>query len=61
MYIAGMSSTLNGSLVIQCFKHDDAFKFRDGIILDFYMGLPHVDGFHGPWLNFQRARVGVCV
>ena len=25
------------------------------------LGLCNIDGFHGAWLHFRRARLGVCV
>ena len=37
-----MSPTLNGSSVIQRFERSDVIKIRNGIILDFYVGLPHM-------------------
>ena len=33
----------SGSLVIQRFKHNDAIKICNGIIFDFYTGLPHME------------------
>ena len=37
-----MSPTLNGSSAIRHFKHSDVIEIRDGIIFDFYTGLPHI-------------------
>ena len=37
-----MSPALNESSAIRRFKHSNAIKIRDGIIFDFYMGLPHI-------------------
>ena len=37
-----MSPTLSGSLALQCVKLSDALEIRNGIIFDFYPGLPHV-------------------
>ena len=37
-----MSTALNGSSVIQCFEYNNAIEIHDGIIFDFYMGLPHI-------------------
>ena len=36
-----MSPALNGSSAIRRFEHSDAIEIRDGIIFDFYPGLPH--------------------
>ena len=37
-----MSLTLSGSSVLQCLKLGDALEIRNGIIFDFYSGLPHM-------------------
>ena len=37
-----MSPTLNGSTALQRFEHGNAVKVRNGIMFDFYLGLPHV-------------------
>jgi len=37
-----MSPTLNRSSVLQCFKHRSAIEIRNGIMFDFYPGLPHM-------------------
>ena len=37
-----MSSGLKESSVIRRFEHNNAIKICDGIIFDFYMGLPHI-------------------
>ena len=37
-----MSPALNGSSVIRHFEHSDAIEMHDGIIFDFYTGLPHM-------------------
>ena len=37
-----MSPALTGSSEIQRFEHTDAIKIRDGIMIVFYPGLPHV-------------------
>ena len=42
VYIARMSSTLSGSLALQRVKLGDALEIRNGIIFDFYSGLPHL-------------------
>ena len=40
--VAHMSPALSGSLVLQRIKLGDAIEIRDGIIFDFYPGLPHM-------------------
>ena len=37
-----MSPALNGSSVIRCFEYRGAIRICDGIIFDFYTGLPHI-------------------
>ena len=37
-----MSRTLNGSTALQRFEHGNTVEIRDGIMFDFYLGLPHV-------------------
>ena len=37
-----MSPTLNGSSALEHFKHGNAIKIRNGIMFDFYPGLPHM-------------------
>ena len=37
-----MSPALNGSSVLQRFEHSNAIKIRNGIMFDFYPGLPHM-------------------
>ena len=41
-YTLCRSPALNGSSAIQHLKLSDAIKIRDGIIFNFYMGLPHL-------------------
>ena len=36
-----MSSALSGSSALQCVKLGDTLEIHDGIIFDFYLGLPH--------------------
>ena len=38
-----MSPTLNGSSVLQCFEHSNAIEIRNGIMFDFYPGLPQIE------------------
>ena len=42
VYIARMNSTLNGSSALQHFKCSNAIEIRNGIMFDFYPGLPHI-------------------
>ena len=42
VYIARMSPTLSGSSALQHIKLGDALEIRNGIIFDFYPGLPHI-------------------
>ena len=41
-YPACMSPTCNGSAALQCFECDIMIKIRNGILFDFYPGLPCV-------------------
>ena len=43
IYTACMSPTLNGSSVLERFEHSNAIKMHNGIMFDFYPGLPHMD------------------
>ena len=43
VYIARMSPTLSGSSALQRVKVGDALEMRNGLIFDFYSGLPHID------------------
>ena len=40
-YTVCLSPTLNGSSGIQYFERSDAIEVRNGIIFDFYTGLPY--------------------
>ena len=42
MYTARLSPALNGSSEIRCFERSDVIEIHNGIIFDFYVGLPHV-------------------
>ena len=42
IYKVCMSPALKESSKRWCFKRDDVLKVCDGIIFDFYVGLPHV-------------------
>ena len=37
-----MSPVLNGSSMLEHFEHSDATEIRNGIMFDFYTGLPHI-------------------
>ena len=37
-----MSPTLNRSCVLQCFKHSNVVRIHNGIMFDFYLGLPYM-------------------
>ena len=39
-YASRLSPARNGSSEIQRFEHSDAIEMHDGIIFDFYTGLP---------------------
>ena len=40
--MAHMSPALNGSTALQHFERGNAVKIRNGIMFDFYPGLPHI-------------------
>ena len=42
IYIAWMSPTLNGSSALQCFERCNTIKICNGIMFNFYPGLPHL-------------------
>ena len=42
IYKARMSSTLNRSSAVRRFEGNDAIEICDGIIFNFYTGLPHM-------------------
>ena len=37
-----MGPTINGRTALQCFKLGNAVEIRNGIMFDFYPGLPHM-------------------
>jgi len=37
-----MSPTPNGSSALQHFEHGNAIEIRNGVMFDFYPGLPHM-------------------
>ena len=42
MYVARLSLALNGSSALQHFERGNTVKIRNGIMFDFYPGLPHL-------------------
>ena len=42
VYTAHMSPALNGSSALQHFERSNAIEIRNGIMFDFYPGLPHI-------------------
>ena len=42
IYAARTSSTLNRSFALQCFKRSNTVQICNGVMLDFYPGLPHM-------------------
>ena len=38
-----MSPALNGSSALQCFECSNAIEIRNGIMFDFYPGMPHIE------------------
>ena len=52
-----MSPALNGSSAVRCFEHSDAIEICNGIILDFYMGLPHICSAQSENLRFLETAI----
>ena len=42
VYTVRMSSALNGSSVLERFERGNGIEIRNGIMFDFYPGLPHI-------------------
>ena len=42
VYPAHMNPALNGSSVLECFEHGNVMEICNGIMFDFYPGLPHI-------------------
>ena len=42
LYIACINRALNGSFALQHFNGSNVTKIRNGIMFDFYPGLPHI-------------------
>ena len=43
VYTVRMSPTRNGSTALQCFECGNALEIHNGIMFDFYLGLPHIE------------------
>ena len=52
VYTVRMSPALNGSSTLEHFEHSNVSEIRNGIMFDFYPGLPHV---------FPMWKGGVCM
>ena len=58
IYEERMNPALNRSSAIRHFKHSDVIEIRDGIIFDFYMGLPHLNFYTGlPHLSITIVQI----
>ena len=55
-----MSLTLNGSSVLECFECSNAIEIHNGMMFDFYPGLPHIIVVARliAWVIMQACRVG---
>ena len=42
IYTERMSPALNKSSALECFECSNVIKIRNGIVFDFYLGLPHM-------------------
>ena len=42
VYTVRMSPALNGSSVLECFERGNAIEIHNGIMFNFYPGLPHM-------------------
>ena len=56
VYIVRMSPTLSGSSALQCVKLSDVLEIRNGIIFNFYLGLPHIALEPG---RLYRKKIGM--
>ena len=52
---ARMCPTPNGSSALQRFTRRNALEIRNGIMFDFYLGLPHIDDTKIYWLITQGS------
>ena len=63
IYTAHMSPVLNGSFALQRFERSNAIKICNGIMFDFYPGLPHVSLIyryqHGKKIGSERRWYNV--
>ena len=50
IYTAHMSPTLNGSFALECFERGNAIKIRNGMMFNFYPGLPHMHNYMQYWI-----------
>ena len=50
IYTVHMSPTLNGSFALECFERSNAIEIRNGIMFDFYPGLPHMHNYMQYWI-----------
>ena len=50
VYTVRMGPTFNGRSALQRFERGNAIEIRNGIMFDFYLGLPHigVNKLHSP-------------
>jgi len=61
-----MRPALNGSSALQRFERSNASEIRNGIMFDFYPGLPHITYVYINWLtNITKLKtfflsIGVC-
>ena len=48
-----MSPALNGSSALQRFERSNAIEIRNGIMFDFYLGLPHMYSLITPRFTYN--------
>ena len=56
-----MSPALNGSSVLQCFEHSNVIEICNGVMFDFYLGLPQIGNIISGVFNWYRNVIGVCL
>ena len=58
-----MSPALNASFALQCFKCSNAIELHNGIMFDFYPGLPHVEIENVACFGFfvQSGSIAECL
>ena len=54
-----MSPALNGSSALQRFEHSNAIEIRNGIMFDFYPGLPHLMRSTTEEVNILKTDVSI--